>query len=69
MFGIGNDPLGQLDLGQDQGQGFDAGDRLVGRILTAEYMLGINTRNRVGQQLAGQSLGQLIGLALGRVFR
>jgi hypothetical protein len=67
MYGIhGNDPF---DVQQDQGQDMNAGDRLAGRILSAEYQLGIQQQTPAGQQLAGQALGQLLGLALNRIFR
>lgn len=65
MYGIGNDPFGRYD----QGQTFDYGERLVGRILSAEYQLGVQQQSPAGNQLAGQSLSQLLGLFLSRLFR
>lgn len=62
MFGTGNDPFGGQ---QDQGGQFDYGDRLVGRVLTQEYNL---AQQRGDQWSAGQALGRLVGVFLGRVF-
>lgn len=65
MYGIGSQPFGQ----HDQDQTFDYGERLVGRILSAEYQLGAQQQSLAGNQLAGQSIGQLLGLFLSRLFQ
>ena len=43
-----------------------AGDRLVGRIMAAEYNL---AQQRGDQQQANDALGKLLGMFLSRLFR
>lgn len=61
-FTPGNDPFVQ----QDQQQDMTVGDRLVGRILSAEYNL---AQQRGDQQQANDALGKLLGMFLNRMFR
>jgi hypothetical protein len=56
------DPFGQQD------QGDNAGYDLVGRIMSAEYQLGVQERGPAGRQMAGQSLASLLGMLLNRLF-
>jgi hypothetical protein len=60
------DPSGQ-GVQQDQG-GYNAGYDLVGRLMSAEYQLGVQERGRAGQQMAARSMADLIGLFLNRLF-
>ena len=63
MFGIGNDPFSQQDDQQDQGM--DTGDQLVGRIMSAEYNLDVQRGDR---RQASNVLGQMFGQWLTRKF-
>lgn len=67
MYGIGGDPFGGDRFGRHD-QGLDAGDRLVGRIMAAEYNLGVQQGGTAGRQLADQSLSRLIGMWLNRLY-
>jgi hypothetical protein len=49
-----------------QDQDMSCGDRLVGRIMAAEYNLAVQ---RGDQQQANDALGKLLGMFLNRLFR